>query len=592
MNRLTSILLVLLCCIADLAAQTDSTSIDSYVTVERDYQPVIQNAGKIELQPQRIEVATTPSTPQYSDFSQPLLDTDFNFNELGYAETNFTYAKPLKGFLRGGFGHVGTQFDFNYMLTERKDIIFNVNANHLAQWGTKTHSSTRLGMDFSKLFENTNLYFGADARNIFFNRYGRYFRYSDMSKGRGAFNLNGYNGVNAYSTMAKEDFSSQWEINTRIGVRSLPGKNVQYKVQTGYEAFVMKHATIEHIINSVAAIDWQSEQHGAGASVAVENHLYQAQLEGYKWAPFNIMTGDTVRCNYHAIKAEPYYEYQGDRFNIHAGVNLDFCIGRQKNKIFLPSPNVNFEVKLTKDWLALYGGAVGDWQTSSVREHFQILRYLHPENEIATHQNRTYVPVDAFLGLKMRPHESLLIDLYAHYRLSKYDVFVVPDSLGYFSLTGSDHDCWKVGGKLYYHYRDVVSIMLDGHYNIRNMKDKQFYSMGLPNGKALDRDPWKITLRIDAKITRKISLYSANYFIGRRYVLAPVVAGNFSSNMADNHVVALRPIIDLNIGAQYNFNRWLSAYFELNNYLHRKHDYVYGYQTQGINYMAGISWTF
>ena len=124
------------------------------------------------------------------------------------------------------------------------------------------------------------------------------------------------------------------------------------------------------------------------------------------------------------------------------------------------------------------------------------------------------------------------------------------------------------------------------------MKTAEFYTMGLPAGKALDREPWMITLRVDAKVTPKLSLYSANYFVGRRYVLAPLVGGPFSSEMSGNRVVGLQPVIDLNIGAQYSFNRWLSVYLQLNNYLHRKHEVFYGYQTQGINYMAGLSWTF
>lgn len=574
-------------------AQNDTTMLQgSTVTVEREFRPTIQSAGKIDVQPEPLNISTTPAEVKYSDYSGNVTNPDFNFNDLGFAETNFSHAKPLHGFLRGGIGHVNSQLDFNYRVTDRQDIILDVNAAHLAQWGLKTMSQTKIGLDFSKFFDNAHLYFGANGKNIFFTRYGRYWNYTDVSRGTGIFQLNGYKGYNAYSCLPQEDLSSQWEINTRVGVRSLSDRDIQYKVQTGYEAFIMKRGFVEHIINTQAMLDYRREEHHAGVDLAVENHMYQADMKGFEWSPFKIATGDTVAKSYHAIKAEPYYQYEGQRFSIHAGINLDLCFGKQKDKVFLPSPNVNFEAKLTEDWLALYGGAIGDWQTSSVKEHFQLARFLHPENEIATRQTRTYIPVDAFLGLKMRPHNDILIDIYAHYQLNKYDVFLVPDSMGYFNLTGSDHDCWKIGGKFYYHYRDVVSILLDGYYNIRNMKNDAFYTMGLPKGKGIDREPWKITLRVEAKINSKISLYSSNYIIGSRYVVAPLPTGDFSSELSGNRVVALQPVIDLNIGAQYSFNRWLSVYLQLNNYLHRKHEIFYGYQTQGINFMAGVNWTF
>ena len=136
------------------------------------------------------------------------------------------------------------------------------------------------------------------------------------------------------------------------------------------------------------------------------------------------------------------------------------CIG--KGKLILPSPNVIFEAKLTPDWLALYGGAVGEYATSSVREHYGYLRYLHPENEIATRQNRTYTPVNAFLGFKIRPQNNLLLDIYAAYNYTMYDVFYRPDTCGYFNLVGSDHQHWTIGAKFNYHYQDIVNISLNG----------------------------------------------------------------------------------------------------------------------------------
>ncbi len=566
---------ICLLCMLAVSAAAQNDTINRIVTVEREFQPVIESAGKILVTPQVYEVAPPSAEVVYSDYTNPL-KTDFNTNPLDYATVKVGQPRPLHGFLRGAVGHTATRLDFHYRVSERKDILLDVHANHLGQWGRKTLSNSQVGFDFSKLFENTDLFFGAEGRNIYFTRYGKYFAYTDLDKMRGDFV-----GLEHYSNFAKADKSNHWDVRTKIGVRSLPNQDIRYNVQTGYEAFVMGKNLTEHTINTQGLLDWSRSAHHVGADVLVQDHLYSADLSDFAWSKRNIMRGDTVANNYHAVKFEPYYAYEGQRFNIHAGVNLDFCIG--KGKLFLPSPNVTFEAKLTKDWLALYGGAVGDYQTSSVREHFEYLRYLHPETEIATRQNRSYVPVDAFLGFKIRPQANLLLDLYAHYKLTKYQVYFAPDSVmrGYFNVMGGDNYEWKMGGKINYHYKDIINISLNGFYAIGTMLNGTNVLYGVPEGHVLNKPTWGVTFRVDAKVNSKISFYSDNYFGGGQYALDYTYTA-----------VQLKPVVDLNLGAQFNIHKWLSCYLQLNNYLNRKHDIFYGYQSQGINFLAGVSWSF
>ncbi len=550
-----------LCLIALTAMAQNDSVINRSVTVEREYQPVIQNAGKINVQPSLYEAPTQAAEVTYSTYSNPL-KTDFNLNPLDYAQINFTHPRALNGFLQGAIGHSATQFDFHYRVTEKKNVRLDLYANHLGQWGRKSLSDSHLGLDFSRLFSSADLFFGVDARNVFFTRYGRYFQYTDYTKMKGSFM-----GLDNYAAFAKEDKANHWEVLTKIGVRSLPTQDVQYLIQTGYEAFIMTPTQVEHTINSHAMLDWSIDAHHAGADLVVQNHIY---------------TADVLPSNYHAIKFEPFYAYEGRRIDLHAGVNLDFCVG--KGKVFQPSPNVTFEAQLTENWLALYGGATGDYQTSSVREHFDILRYLHPENEITTTQSRSYIPINAFLGFKIRPQANLLLDIYAHYILTKNQIYFLPDEGGYFNLTGGDNYRWKVGGKANYHYKDIINISLNGHYTYGKMLGFNPVNSLLPVGHILDTPNWGLNVRIDAKVNSKISLYSDNYFGGGKYMLAMPAA--------QQTAVLAKPVIDLNLGAQYNINKWLACYLQLNNYLNRKHDIFYAYQSQGINFLAGVTWSF
>jgi hypothetical protein len=115
-----------------------------------------------------------------------------------------------------------------------------------------------------------------------------------------------------------------------------------------------------------------------------------------------------------------------------------------------------------------------------------------------------------------------------------------------------------------------------------------------------DRANWEIGLRIDGRIDKHWSLYSDNYFRGSRLALAT------------DGVHTLKPTIEMNLGVQYEM--WvgkaakalkkdgivlspepqpnLTLFFELNNFIHRKNDIYYGYQSQGINFRLGAIYKF
>ena len=563
-------------------AYGQSDTITRVVEVEREFQPVIEGAGKIDVKPQLYEQQTEPAKVTFSEYKEPVTDVQpTDANSLGYSPTNFIMPRPTNGFLRGGIGHSATQFDFNYRLTDKRGLSLNMNAHHLGQWGRKTLSHSSLGMDINQLFSKTELFFGVQAENIFLTRYGKYFVYDDTDKMKGHFE-----SLANYGQFIAADKGVQWEADAKIGVRSLPDADIKYLVQTGYEPFIMKQNTVEHTIDTKAMFEWQKDVHHVGANLRVENHLYsfdKAEFDAF-YTTHDKTMHSTDSTDYHALKLEPYYAYEGRRFSIHAGVNLDMCIG--KGKMFLPSPNVTFEAKLTKDWLALYGGAKGEYATQSVREHFGYLRYLHAENEITTRANRTYTPVDAFLGFKIRPHANLLMDIYADYAYTKYDVFFRPETdgsgkaTGYFTLVSKPYQRWQVGARFSFHYQDIIFITLNGYYNIWKMEEYTDYA-GLPANHILDRPTWGVNARVDGKIDSKWSVYMMGCFSGGRYTLD-----------LTGKAVAMKPVIDLNVGVQYNVNKWLSCYLQLNNLLHRKHDVFYGYQSQGINFMAGVTYTF
>lgn len=553
---------------AGVFAQNDSV-ISRDVNVEREFQPTIKSAGKINIKPDVYTPEFTPQEATYSDYSKPL-PTDFNMSTIGYAETNFTHPVPTNGFLRGAVGHVMSQADFYYYMTERRNTQFDIHMNHLGQWGIKTLSNTNLGFNFDKKFQKTNMFFDVNGGNIFYTRYGKYYDPTVKTS-----------YTKKFLELSPSDRQAIWTAQANFGFRSLPTDQFKYLVQTGYKAYIVPGLGVEHQVNTKGLFDWTNEVHHAGASLRVNDNFYTLESGSEK--------------SKHLIHIEPYYGYTGKRFRMHAGVNFDIDLGIGDKK-FLPSPNVHLEADLTRNWLTLFADAVGHHEMGSLEDHLSENRYLTISNNLICHHTHAYCPIDATLGFKIRPHADLLMDVHAGYALTFNDhvwnaLYTATDKGAFeFGLTTTQR--WKVGAKINFHYQDIVNIMVGGDYFIWSADSVDFEGtkvwMQDSKGKALvfDRPSWEIKCRIDAKINSKWSLYSDNYFVGKRLAMV----GRDATQTAE-----LKPIIDLNLGVQYNINRWLACYLQLNNYLgfgKLKYDAYYGYQAQGINFLAGVTWAF
>ena len=544
-----------------LSAAPSDTTINRSVTVERDFQPVIQSAGKINQRPSIItpEIQLTPVV--YSTYSTPL-SIHYNINQLPAAQTKFTPQEPLNGVLEGAVGYRNTHLLFGYQIHQKKKMSLNLYANHDAYWGKDALSQSKLGMIVTRHFSGADLYFGVQ-------------------------------GNNDYSTYPSLGSLTLWNANAKIGLRSTGKSAVQYLVQTGYNAFAERQ-TFEHSVQSQVNVWWTNTHHSAGLNAYVQNNFYTTSLNGLKLP--------TPR---HNIRIEPFYEFKNQHIRLHAGVNLDMNIGtgellsQIENLSFAPSPNLQFEWSMMDNIFHVYANATGQFGLGTWQEYMSYNRYLNSRKGLLWDSPRAYTPVDAQVGFKIRPAKTLLIDIYGGYAYflracnmhaeERYD----HSGLAYYSLWQSQFQRWKVGANLHYHYRDIIELNMGGNYYFYQQDPipsmdpttPYFQEVRIKGTTIFDRPNWDAYARVEAHIDSKWSVYSENYFAGSRMA--------FVQKYPDGATVAeLRPMISLNIGGQYAINRWLLVYLQLNDYLNRKDEIFYGYKSQGIHFLAGVKWKF
>lgn len=563
-----------------LGAQTRNaadTTVTRTVTVERDFQPVIQNATKQNQSPAILQEEIVLNPVVYSTYSEAL-PVGFNVHALPAAETTFSSQSPLQGMVDGALGHRNTHFAFGYRIAEKKRMSLDLFARHDAMWGRQTLSNSTLGLQVTRHFSACELYFGVNGNNEYYSRYGRYYIGDNQLS------------VAKASQMRPYDWQDSWLVNTQIGLRSRGNTMVRYDLNTGYSAYILPNAATEHQVRTRLDAVWVlSDEHQAGLNAYVQNNFYQVSDSlGLSHADYH---------NRHAFRLEPYYGYNGNRFRIHAGINFDFNLGAGHmmsggdNISFAPSPNLSFDWFLMKDIIDLYAKANGTFGTSTLLEFMQTNRYMDYSTCFTNNHVDDYTPIDAQIGFKIRPMATLLFDIYAGYAYQINQLLLIAPSVNFaqhnpqssIGFYYSDWQRWKVGATMQYHYRDIINIHLSGNYYHWTCQRIEANDM---QKDIYDRPSWDAALRIDAHIDSKWTIYSDNTFVGSRRAFTT------EKDNATNAVVTLRPVISLNLGASYAVNRWLTTYLQLNNYLNRHNDLYYGYQSQGINFLIGAKYNF
>ena len=592
-------------------AQSDS-ALNRSVVVERDFQPVIRAAGKVSTKPAVMETTIEPAPVVYSEYTADVQPTA-TFNPLLSQPTRFEPGKIYHGYVRGALGHPNTLFDFGYHLNDGKKSILDVYAHHRAEWGLATLSRSRLGLRFTHTFSTCDLYFGVEGGNVHYNKYGHFYDYAAFAATNRDFGMWEKNRT-AYANRAPLtdlDKTSLWTAEVFVGVKANAKQDFQYKVQTGYKLFSKPGAVSEHQIRTHASFDWHAEEHHAGAKLYVQNNFLQL-------GTLAAAIPDSLYRSRHNFRIEPYYEYKGRRVRVHVGVNLDLNIGHGKNGLsgvenlsFAPSPHINFEAQVAKQWLTIYADIVGFHGLGSLQSYMEENRYRIIHAGIIEPHCAEYTPVDGELGLHIRPYRDLLIEIHGGYAyMMNQDVYIattadgviftplnVAMKAGDFNYFHDNLQRGKIGAQINYHLQDIVRINVHGDY----------FFWSAASGTVYDRPNWVLGARIDGRIDKHWSLYSDNRFAGSR--LARTYDG---TSYADHY---LRPTVNLNLGLQYDM--WvgkkmsngqsqmsngmvlrpepkpnLSLFFQLNNWLHRKNDIYYGYRSQGINFLLGATYRF
>ncbi len=572
--------------------QLDAQTNDKNVTVEKEYKPVIQDAGKINQTPKTLEPNVVKLDAKYSEFNLPL-PPDNKIYPIPSAELEHRHKKnEREAFARIGLGNgINSLAEFSLPIISKEDILLDLKLNHLGNFSSKTHSKTNLALSLDKYYKNVDIYGGVGGGHEFFKYYGNNYNYGAAGSDINKIDLSALNLLYANNLYTEQDLyrisrtaqsfklsdiaglptnETFWRFNTFFGVKSLAqDAEVKYNAEVKFQSFDSKYGLTENIIDTKGGFSTIAGNNRAGIDVDL---MYLMYKKGSSTSLLNFWDA------YAVFVMNPYYSIDRDDFNIRLGVKSSFSF--VYGKAFNPSPDISAEWRVVPKLLALYAGAAGDYKVNTLNSMFAENPYLFTDLRVED----TYTPLNFYGGVKLKPFNNLLIDGFINYKIIDNQYFFVNKEYMATTVTAPDSIIFTNRFNVIYSGANLLKIGVRANYNISNFMN--FEIMGAYNSWTLatgdpawNKPKFEASMNTDLKITNNLSVAANVFFESERYA------------RFNDKTMRMKPIVDINLSAAYSYSNWFTLFAKVNNLLNSNYQQYYGYEVQGINALAGVAFS-
>jgi len=570
-------------------AQKDST-LTRQVLLEREYNPTIQDASKINTLPSIYTPAV--KTKEYKFVSSTPRVTLSN-NQLGTAEsgdikTNVDFSKK-RGYLTLGAGtHSNLDGTLGYRIvnseTDRLDVFAThsstsgkvdyIDGNKYIEKDVKAkYSASKINMKYQHMFEPSILSFNASFYNTSYNYYGNSFLSNAVSTF--PYDITSKQNVDVFSIGAglKSSINNTGEL--------------KYKGNINYQNFKSKYGPIsKDEAPKGGQLDLDLDFYAELASdkfIGIKGYIMNQSFNNDS----KIVTGsEDPFHSFTSITGTPYIKFQGENWDVDLGVNAS-ALFDVKTKFHF-SPNIKAETRIY-DVNVLYGEITGGINNNTYLDILQENRHVNPIARVE--YSKTLFDIKA--GFKSGVVSGLEFDLFAGYKKTDKDHLYLYGSTDLWANVSNplyaNISTGHIGGSLKTNlipYTDLSAKLTGYFYDVKYVNgyftdiDKDMVS----EKKAWGRPTFTAELNADVKPIDKLTI-SLNYLLagGRK---AFVLSG------AENSSVSMKDLNELNFRGEYQITDWVSVNARLNNVLNQKYELQYGYPLQGFNVLGGIGFKF
>jgi len=586
--KIVGLSVIFVCFSAVCVAQKNDSIIKKSVTVEREFVPEIQSAGKIETNPIVVEPQKTVLEAIYSDFSSPLSLTG-NIHSLSAATLLYAHhTDDRPGFARLAVGfYPNSVADFAYPLIDRSDMRLDAVVKQRGVYNEQYSMTTTAALAFDKYFDNLTLFSGLNFGYQGIRYYGmNYNSNPDLNQAELYFSrLNIDYGNNltytetdftpigrTAKTVLIKDLDEATKLahffrgGVNLGVRSAENaENFRYLARVKYGLFRNTAGVTENFFNTSGQLSFNLDENRIGVDAELYNAFYNStqEINFYK--------------KYGVLVLSPYFEFnQLENFDVRLGFLAAVPFSGEKGLKF--APDIRLAWKPLPQTLKIYAGVTGKYSVNSMDKLFYENPYLAPDVRVRD----THTPFDFYAGSLIKPVAGLLFDVFADYSITNNDYFFInkaynnpnvqtttDDSMIFsnrFDVVYDHSNLLILGGRASYTYKDIFKFDFSAKHFSGPLKTQLF--------------PWQkpqfdFTLNTSYRVIKDVNLSLTGYC--QTGLMAKL----------GNNSVKMKNRLDLNFSASYTYSEWLTIFLAGNNLLNQKYDIYFGYQVQEINAMIG-----
>ena len=562
--------LAILACTAGITAQTQDSLLRRQLELERDFNPTLLDADKINSLPALREPVVQKANTNYSPWAERITPPlEIALPRPGNIMTAIPYhtQKGYLSFQAGNYANVDGAFGYRLLEKERQSLAFSF-----------THQSTNGQVEYIQRNtpENSDAFFMDNRGELAFRHNGDANDISlNLSYLHSRFNYYGNRFGN--EAFFNEENQRLGVLQASLGVASKESDLLNYKGSLNLKNF----STGLAYPASPDPLRGNEIQIMAGFDKPFRNSSSKMGIDG---SLTTALYGDDWN-NYMLVNAAPYLRFGGLNRSARLGADILFQTGNKTRVRVVP--NIALRMGITER-TSLYANIHGGFIHNTFLDLMGESRYILP----ATDVRPSFSIVDMDAGLRIGEVDGFRFDLFGGFRKTDDAHFLLLHGV---TMNGDEVPGPFVEG-LKPVYGDLAHTHLGGMIHAKSWAPlelslrvkKNFYTVknltvdesSIADPKAYNKPGMEIDLKGVLEVSEQLRFSMNYYFAGERW------------SYYEGENLQMENINDLNLGAAYQISNAFSLSIKANNLMFQHYDLWYGHPAQGFNVMGGFTFCF
>lgn len=519
------------------------------VTIVKDYQPVLNDAFKINMMPEGDTSTFSPPVLKYTAEPAPMMAA-FNITPIKPVKIKEDNIKKLyRGFVKVGYGNYNTPLaELRFNSLRSKAFNAGVHAKHLSStgdikgYGQPDYSENGIDADATRYFNNSALTAALGFHRNVYHFYGYQSPPELFSKGNTRHVLNLFDGSFGFkSTHTDKD-------------------KLSYTSSLAFNKLSDNRNSDESLIDISASGGKRYNNSYISSGIGLALMHIDQPLQDVKRTVFSM---------------DPRYTFKKDKFVIAAGANIAYETGDFQKSLLHLYPHVNAEMELLSEQIIVFAQVSGNLKKNTLVNFTRENSFLSDFTPL----RNTSTKLEVSGGVNARLSREFMLSGTASAGRVKNQAYFInllnANEPVKYSIIYDDANVMRLKLALDYNQAERTKFGVSMNYNSFNNDSI---------GKPLFEPVFKIGLHGGYAIADKIFLKTEVYYNDGAYAI------NYKFN--EPVYKKLDGYVDVNLGIDYHYSKVLSAFVQVNNIGMQKYFRYADYPSYRLNALAGITYSF